>query len=98
MAEDAGEVLRASRANLRPPPSPASSAVSLFQLRRLESVGVTQVRREALAHQVDEIVAVETIDGARGQADQRIAEPLQGIATAFNMREVGGEETHFLAR
>ena len=60
-------------------------------------VGMPQVGSKPLAHQVHEIVAVEALDGARRSACETVVKPLERVAPAFHMREVGREQADLVA-
>src|SRR5207237_4641563 len=55
-------------------------------LRRRQVLRPAQVRRQAFAHQLDEVLAVEAVDRRLRRRRQRIAEALQRVAPALHVR------------
>src|SRR2546427_5457571 len=85
------------RAPSRTVPVDRSSPSVTSQLNRSRSVpGVKP--HEPGAHQVDEVAAVEALLRAFIEARDARLEPAERIPTPLDVRPVGGEEAHLLAR
>ena len=70
--------------------------VSVHSGRRARS-RMAKIFRKPRPHQIDEIVAIKPLGRAQRRVHQAVIEPFERIAATFDVREIGGEQTHLLA-